>query len=1064
MIRVAVRFFGFLLQVVLAACACAALADEYPASAILRIESGAHTAPIRSISADAAGRIAVTASEDKTARVWELPSGRLLNVLRPPIGTGSEGSLYASAITPDSEVIAVGGWSKDNDVYLFARGSGQLIHRITGLPNVITHLAFSPAGNSLLINMWGKNGIRLFASSDNWRNSREVAGDSEYEGESYGADFSRDGKRVVTTSFDGLVRLYDATDGRLRLLKSARVIGGTQPFTAVFSSDQSKIALSFSDTSAVAVLEADSLRQAYSPDVSGISQGNLSALTWSHDGSQLIAAGSWKRADAQHGLRRWTDAGRGAFADSTIAGNSVTGLSSLADGRILFAASDPAWGVIDGGKDPQTMSRAGLVDYRGNDSAFALAHDGSAVGFAYALGKAEAGGFDITGMASAAKSPKWTAALTSAKGIALERWFESARPTLNKQPLRLAPNEVAFSVAINSGNTHFALGSNFNVRYFNRSGVEQWHTSAPGTTWHVNLSRDGRWLVAGFSDGTIRWYRTRDGVEQLAFLPHADRKRWVMWTPQGYYAASVGGEDLIGWHINNGAQRAGDFFPGSRLRATFYRPDVIAQVIVKGDVDSALEAASDVRQALGEIEERREEKKDEKFADEKPVKVAAKTKTSKQDVKPDARVAVKVDTKADTKVAAKTDAPATKPAVQKADPAKKPAVKIEQRLPPVVTVLSPNDGSSIASRDLKLNLSVRAAADAPISSLRVRVNGQIVDIPENRSVPVATTRNGGEAQYQLRFSVPSQDSEVMVFAENQFGFSTPAVLRLRWTGADGDAKKNAGKPAPAPTPAAKPDTGKVPPGTPDTRPALYVLAVGVSKYRNAAIQLDYAAKDAGDFVASLKQQQGVLYRKVVVKLLTDDRAKRDDVLDGLEWIRREMTNRDVGMIFLAGHGVNDSDGIFYYLPQDVDVDKLKRTGVIFTEIKNTLATLPGKALFFVDTCHAGNVLGTGRRAIPNDITAVVNELTSAENGVIVFAAATGRQFAQESATWRNGVFTLSLIEGIGGKADNARSGRVTHKMLDLYTSERVKALTKGAQSPVTIVPQGIPDFPLAISR
>lgn len=238
----------------------------------------------------------------------------------------------------------------------------------------------------------------------------------------------------------------------------------------------------------------------------------------------------------------------------------------------------------------------------------------------------------------------------------------------------------------------------------------------------------------------------------------------------------------------------------------------------------------------------------------------------------------------------------------------------------------------------------------------------------------------------------------------------------------------------------------------------------MSKYRNAAIQLDYAAKDAGDFVASLKQQQGVLYRKVVVKLLTDDRAKRDDVLDGLEWIRREMTNRDVGMIFLAGHGVNDSDGIFYYLPQDVDVDKLKRTGVIFTEIKNTLATLPGKALFFVDTCHAGNVLGTGRRAIPNDITAVVNELTSAENGVIVFAAATGRQFAQESATWRNGVFTLSLIEGIGGKADNARSGRVTHKMLDLYTSERVKALTKGAQSPVTIVPQGIPDFPLAISR
>ena len=53
---------------------------------------------------------------------------------------------------------------------------------------------------------------------------------------------------------------------------------------------------------------------------------------------------------------------------------------------------------------------------------------------------------------------------------------------------------------------------------------------------------------------------------------------------------------------------------------------------------------------------------------------------------------------------------------------------------------------------------------------------------------------------------------------------------------------------------------------------------------------------------------------------------------------------------------------------------------------------------------------------------------------------------------------------MSGKADVGGTGRVTHKMLDLYISERVKALTKGTQTPVTIVPQGIPDFPVAISR
>jgi Uncharacterized protein containing caspase domain len=362
----------------------------------------------------------------------------------------------------------------------------------------------------------------------------------------------------------------------------------------------------------------------------------------------------------------------------------------------------------------------------------------------------------------------------------------------------------------------------------------------------------------------------------------------------------------------------------------------------------------------------------------------------------------------------------------------------------------------VSSQEVKISVAVRAPADAQATSLRVRVNGRVVDIPAGQNLPRPTGTGSGEVQHELRVPLPAQDAEVMIFAENQNGFSTPAVLRLRWTGVEPMSTPAASAPAPP--------QALLPSGAVDTRPTLYVLAVGVSKYANAALKLDYAAKDASDFAAAFKPQQDGLYRKVVIKLLTDESARRDDVLDGLEWIRRELTSRDVGMVFFAGHGVNDSDGIYYYLPQDVDIDKLKRTGVIFTEIRNTLASLPGKALFFVDTCHSGNVLGTGRRGARNDLTAVVNELSSAENGVIVFAASTGRQYAQESTEWRNGVFTKALLEGVGGKADHARSGRVTHKMLDLYTSERVKTLTKGSQSPVTIVPQGVPDFPVAVTR
>lgn len=69
----------------------------------------------------------------------------------------------------------------------------------------------------------------------------------------------------------------------------------------------------------------------------------------------------------------------------------------------------------------------------------------------------------------------------------------------------------------------------------------------------------------------------------------------------------------------------------------------------------------------------------------------------------------------------------------------------------------------------------------------------------------------------------------------------------------------------------------------------------------------------------------------------------------------------------------------YYLPVDVDTERLKHTGLPFHDIKSTVQALAGKTLFFVDTCHSGNVTGKRRGTMP-DITAIVNELTSAESG------------------------------------------------------------------------------------
>jgi hypothetical protein len=51
---------------------------------------------------------------------------------------------------------------------------------------------------------------------------------------------------------------------------------------------------------------------------------------------------------------------------------------------------------------------------------------------------------------------------------------------------------------------------------------------------------------------------------------------------------------------------------------------------------------------------------------------------------------------------------------------------------------------------------------------------------------------------------------------------------------------------------------------------------------------------------------------------------------------------------------------------------------------------------------------------------VANDLSSAENGVVVFASSTGMQLSLERADWGNGAFTKALLEGLEGEADYTR--------------------------------------------
>jgi hypothetical protein len=354
---------------------------------------------------------------------------------------------------------------------------------------------------------------------------------------------------------------------------------------------------------------------------------------------------------------------------------------------------------------------------------------------------------------------------------------------------------------------------------------------------------------------------------------------------------------------------------------------------------------------------------------------------------------------------------------------------VREKLPPMVSIASPADGTQVSSTPIQVRYSARSRA--PLTRLKVLVDGRPVSIEGTDKTPKET----GE----LSVPIPSRDCEVSVIAENRHVASEPATIRLRWKGA-----------------ATKEEF--------EIKPKLYVLAVGVSNYQDPDMRLDLAAKDALDFGAAWNEQKGRLYSGVEARVLTDAQANKGNILDGLEWLQRQVTAKDVAVLFFAGHGINDATGMFYFLPVDADLEKLKRTGISQADITSTVASLAGKVLVFMDACHSGNLMGKSKRRGLVVLDSVISELASAENGAVVFSSATGRQYALENVEWGNGAFTKGVVEGLRGKADYRSSGRITVNMLDLYVSERVKELTQGQQTPTTVKPPNVPDFPVALVR
>jgi len=973
--------------------------DGPPQQPFLRIEAEAHIAPVARLATDATGSVLATVSDDKTLRLWNLPEGSQRLVIRPPMGPGPEGELYAVAMTPDGARVAAAGftarsWDGGFALYLFDARTGRLVARLPGFAAPVQHLAFSGDGTRLAAALGGRAGIKVWDA----RNGRPVFEDGGYAGPVRMVAFDAAG-RLAASSADGGIRIY-APDGQ-RIANRTPVQGG-RPYGIAFSPDGSLVAVGFEDRLRVEVLSATDLRGVFVPDVSGLAGEGLPAVAWAHDsrgGVQLHAAGyarqqraapapagrpapttrqgAGARGDAASAssagsrglavreqqptapatpatapatpaaasvdlpreflIRRWADFGLGPATDIAAARDAIAHLLPLPQGGLAYAAADPGWGLIAPDGTLAIAPHAPGGDFRNTGVTLALSADGTK-----ALFSLRAGGAPLVFDPLAGNLGPWqgeagfSTARVETPRLRVLDWRNSNRPRLGNQPLQMGEGEFARSLAILVNEDGFLLGTDNHLRMYDARGRLVDAIPTPGAVWGVTVA--GEMGVAALGDGTIRWYRFEAGAlrEIAALFVHAETLRWALWTPEGLFDHGAnGGQELVGVHLNAGRNQTPEWASFQQAYRALYAPRAVRGRIA-GDFGPAQERLAQ----LGEVRSR------------------------------------------------------------------------IGRLP----LLAGGTLCAVVGEDCQpIGWDSRALPDGA-RALRMGFTATDrglgfgpLDVLVNDRIAARAEPSAGDTTVEVPLDGGTNRVVTRLYASDGTLFSEGPGLTLRRPG----------------EPEAPPGLGR-----------LVVLAIGVNDYALSELDLRFAVPDARSVGDALRASGAGLFRDVEVRVLPDARATRRGVLDALAAAARDTAPADTFILYIAGHGIVAQPGNrFLFLPSDVSdtssMAALRRQGIDDATLVAALARIRARdAFIMIDTCYAGQIDIDQLAAIGND------------TGRFLLAASSSVQEALDSYDDRNGVFAYALMEGLRGRAAADAEGRVTALALGEWVMRRVPQLAR----------------------
>lgn len=238
------------------------------------------------------------------------------------------------------------------------------------------------------------------------------------------------------------------------------------------------------------------------------------------------------------------------------------------------------------------------------------------------------------------------------------------------------------------------------------------------------------------------------------------------------------------------------------------------------------------------------------------------------------------------------------------------------------------------------------------------------------------------------------------------------------------------------------------------RPGDYLLAIGLSSYREQEIGArKYATLDA-EMVATYLQTLGGLPRNNV-RLLQDWSALRPDIEEALlDWLPSKITKDSVVVVYFAGQAIVAPSGETFLIPYDGSLGSTTRLYPL-KDLETALGRLKAKQVLFV---FDGTVLKNGAEGR----TKIAPPKWAGTTGSVVhMISTTGFGKSLESDTLHHGLFTYYLLRGLRGDADVNRNGEVTIGEVTAYINRKVPAAARSTfkqeQQPQILPAPRVPD-------